>query len=247
MAVFLHRWVGLHARVREMKRLIILLVRVGYLGYGPYDGCYKGDFVMFVSFRVRNFRSFVDETLELRCEEGRGCEVGEGLPWVVPVLGMCGEAAAGEGAVWVEAMRAFHLVASLMPLSPQIREVVRMPNEEHPELRETEYSLEMTLNGWLYRYTLAHNGEGILREELWREEKPLYRIDHAAETYEFAGKTAGHGSAEVFRCGWRRSAGTRRASDLHASLANGHFPRLGKEGARGSALGGGRAADECGG
>lgn len=155
---------------------------------------------MLVSFRVKNFRSFVDKALELRCEEGTGREVGEGLPWVMPVLGMCGEAAAEEGAVWVEAMRAFHLVASLMPLSPQIREVVWKPNEEHPELKETEYSIEMTLNGWLYRYTLAHNGEGVLREELWREEKPLYRIDHAAETYEFAGKTAGHGSAEEFRC-----------------------------------------------
>lgn len=155
---------------------------------------------MLVSFRVKNFRSFVDEALELRCAEGRGVEAGDGLPWVVPVLGMCGEDAAEEGALWVEAMRAFHLVASLMPLSPQIREVVWKPNEEHPELKETEYSLEMTLNGWLYRYALAHNGEGILREELWREEKPLYRIDHAAETYEFAGKTAGHGSAEEFRC-----------------------------------------------
>lgn len=52
--------------------------RIGMGGYLGYDGCYKGDFVMLVSFRVKNFRSFVDKALELRCEEGKGRAAVEG-------------------------------------------------------------------------------------------------------------------------------------------------------------------------
>lgn len=77
--------------------------------------------------------------------------------------------------------------------SPQTRGAVWKPNEAHPELTETEFSVEMTANGWLYRYSLAYNAEALLREELWRDEVPLYRIDQASKTYDFEG--IGQGSS----------------------------------------------------
>lgn len=160
---------------------------------------------MLVSFRVKNFKSIVDRTLDLRCAEGTGSEAelrylqdDEDSPRVVPVLRVP-VADEADGAALAVALRTCYWLACLMPLSPGMRRVLWQPNEQHPELQETEYSIELTVQGWLCCYTLAHNGEGILREELWEEGNLMYCIDHAADSYYFAGVTTEDYPAERFR------------------------------------------------
>lgn len=165
---------------------------------------------MLVSFRVKNFRSLVDRTLDMRyaeregeaCCDEQGClrslQDGEMTPRVVPVLKVpVADEADGEG--MAEALRAFHLLACLMPLSPELRPALWQPNEQHRELKETEYSMELTVQGWLCRYTLAHNGEGILREELREDGELIYLIDHAADSYYFERLTTEDFPAERLR------------------------------------------------
>lgn len=165
---------------------------------------------MLVSFRVKNFRSLVDRTLDMRYAEGQGeacCDEqgclrslqdGEVAPRVVPVLRVP-VADEADGEEMAEALRAFYLLSCMMPLSPELRPALWPPNEQHPELLETEYSMELTVQGWLCRYTLAHNGEGILREELWEDGELIYRIDHAADSYYFEGLTTEDYPAERLR------------------------------------------------
>lgn len=150
---------------------------------------------MLISFRVRNFKSIVDTTLDLRypaaedssCDEQgslRFLQDNEDSPRVVPVLGLAHTTHLSASA---EAMRAFLLLSCLVPLSPETQNILWQPNEQHPELQETEYTIEVLMDGSPYRYTLAHNQEEILREELWQGEDLLYRIDHGSDTYFFEG------------------------------------------------------------
>lgn len=151
---------------------------------------------MLVSFRVKNFKSIVDATLDLRYGEGKApngyaemdrmpflqAAMGESVPKntrplrVVPVLAIYGQNAGGKSTI-VEAMKTFWVFMCRFPLAPQTEKLLFQPNILHPELKATEYTIESLIKGKLFRYSVAYTRETVVREELRQGDKTLYLID----------------------------------------------------------------------
>lgn len=151
---------------------------------------------MLVSFRVKNFKSIVDATLDLRYGEGKApngyaemdrmpflqAEMGENAPKntrplrVVPVLAIYGQNAGGKSTM-VEALRDFWQLVCTLSFSPFTEKLVFRPNVLHPELRATEYVVEALVHGESFCYTLVRTRESIIREELRQGGRLLYLID----------------------------------------------------------------------
>lgn len=151
---------------------------------------------MLVSFRVKNFKSIVDATLDLRYGEGKApngyaemdrmpflqADMGESVPKntrplrVVPALAIYGQNAGGKSTM-VDALKIFYVLLCKFPLSPMTEKLLFQPNVLHPELKATEYTIESLVNGQLFRYSIAYTRETVIREELWQCDKALYRID----------------------------------------------------------------------
>lgn len=159
---------------------------------------------MLVSFRVKNFKSIVDATLDLRYGEGKapnGYAEMDRLPFlqdaapanapkntrplrVVPVLGIYGQNAGGKSTL-VDALKNFWLLVCQFPLSPMTEKLLFRPNVLHPELKETEYTIEALINGQLCQYTMAHTRASIIREVFRQGDKELYHIDREKGIYQF--------------------------------------------------------------
>lgn len=152
---------------------------------------------MLVSFRVKNFKSIVDATLDLRYGEGKApngyaemdrmpflqADMGENAPKntrplrVVPVLAIYGQNAGGKSTM-VEAMREFWRLICTLPFRRYAETLIYRPNVLHPELQATEYAVEAVAHGNHFRYVIAHNREAVLHEEFWCGGGQLYLIDH---------------------------------------------------------------------
>lgn len=160
---------------------------------------------MLVSFRVKNFKSIVDATLDLRYGEGKApngyaemdrlpfLEAGwdsltarlyRGIPRVVPVFAIYGQNAGGKSTL-LEALKTFLGLVCSYSLTSITEKLAFCPNVLHPELKTTEYSIEAAFQGKFFRYTILHTSEAILREELWKGNKQLYLIDHENKIFEF--------------------------------------------------------------
>ncbi len=158
---------------------------------------------MLVSFRVKNFKSIVDATLDLRYGEGKApngyaemdrmpflqAEMGENAPKntrplrVVPVLAIYGQNAGGKSTM-VEALRTFWEFVCGFNARAERGLLPFHPNVLHPELIETEYTIESSVGGELFRYTLAHRNHAVAQEELWHGNSCLYRIDYEQQVVE---------------------------------------------------------------
>lgn len=154
---------------------------------------------MLVSFRVKNFKSIVDATLDLRYGEGKApngyaemdrmpflqAEMGENAPKntrplrVVPVLAIYGQNAGGKSTM-VEAMMTFRDLVCRFSIIPHTAQRLYRPNVLHPELGATEFTIEEIACGEIFRYTVAYTGTSIIYEELMQGDKQLYLIDRGA-------------------------------------------------------------------
>lgn len=158
---------------------------------------------MLVSFRVKNFKSIVDATLDLRYGEGKapnGYAEMDRLPFlqdaapanapknarplrVVPVLAVYGQNAGGKSTI-VDALKIFWVLLCRFPLSTITEKLLFQPNVLHPELKATEFSMESLIHGKLFRYHVAYTRETIIKEELWQGDKALYCLDREQGTME---------------------------------------------------------------
>lgn len=158
---------------------------------------------MLVSFRVKNFKSIVDATLDLRYGEGKApngyaemdrmpflqADMGENAPKntrplrVVPVLAIYGQNAGGKSTI-VEALRTFWEFVCGLNARAERGLLPFRPNVLHPELLVTEYAIETSVGGELFRYTLAHRSHAVVQEELWHGDSCLYQIDHEQQVVE---------------------------------------------------------------
>lgn len=157
---------------------------------------------MLVSFRVKNFKSIVDATLDLRYGEGKapnGYAEMDRLPFlqdaapanapknarplrVVPVLAVYGQNAGGKSTL-VEALKLFRALVGMYAAPLVTERLPYYPNILRPELKETEYTIEVLINGQPCRYRMAHTRSAIVREEFWQGDKELYHIDREKGIY----------------------------------------------------------------
>ncbi len=143
---------------------------------------------MLVYFRIKNFRSIVDTTIDMRYGEGRapsGYREAEDMPFIessqcggkkmrlAPIMAMYGQNAGGKSNL-VGAVNALQLCALGGGLYYR-------PNRIHPEPRDTTFEICFEREGKKYVYVLSYNRLRIAREGLHVQGKLLFSIDHTRD------------------------------------------------------------------
>lgn len=147
---------------------------------------------MLVYFRIRNFKSVVDTTIDMRYGEGKapnGYRNMKTIPFISrdvsglppvrlsPVMAIYGQNAGGKTTI-VEAFQ----VLRFFLYDGQLK---YYPNKLHPELRKTTFEIACIHDQELFTYYLTYNQSGILSELLRTQTQTLFSIDHESGIYDF--------------------------------------------------------------
>lgn len=147
---------------------------------------------MLISFRICNFKSIVETTIDLRYGEGKapnGYKDMEHYPFLeyqaengqvlrlAPVLAIYGQNAGGKTTL-VEAMNT--LRRCLFENKLHYR-----PNKLHPDLKDTTFEICFANESVVYTYTLCYNLNGVKRETLRTYDTDVFEIDHEQALYNF--------------------------------------------------------------
>lgn len=147
---------------------------------------------MLVFFRICNFKSIVETTIDMRYGEGKapnGYKEMEHYPFLEsqvengqvlrlsPVLAIYGQNAGGKTTL-VEAMNT--LRRCLFENKLHYR-----PNKLHPDLKETTFEICFASEGVVYTYMLCYNLNGVKREFLRTHDKDVFEINHEQTLYNF--------------------------------------------------------------
>lgn len=140
---------------------------------------------MLIFFRVCNFKSIVETTIDMRYGEGKapnGYREMEDIPFweyaldhgevvrLSPVMAIYGQNAGGKTTL-VEAMNTLRrcLYENKMHYHP---------NKLHPDFNETTFEISFAQEGIAYTYTLCYDQSGVRRETLKTHRGNVYEIDH---------------------------------------------------------------------
>ncbi|MBQ8807442.1 MAG: ATP-binding protein [Bacteroidaceae bacterium] len=147
---------------------------------------------MLVFFRICNFKSIVETTVDMRYGEGKapnGYKEMEHYPFLEyqaengqvlrlsPVLAIYGQNAGGKTTL-VEAMNT--LRRCLFENKLHYR-----PNKLHPDLKDSTFEICFASEGVVYTYTLCYNLSGVKRETLRTYDTDVFEIDHEQALYNF--------------------------------------------------------------
>lgn len=147
---------------------------------------------MLVFFRICNFKSIVETTIDMRYGEGKapnGYKEMEHYPFLEyqaengqvlrlsPVLAIYGQNAGGKTTL-VEAMNT--LRRCLFENKLHYR-----PNKLHPDLKDTTFEICFANESVVYTYTLCYNLSGVKRETLRTYDTDVFEIDHEQALYNF--------------------------------------------------------------
>lgn len=147
---------------------------------------------MLVFFRICNFKSIVETTVDMRYGEGKapnGYKEMEHYPFLEyqaengqvlrlsPVLAIYGQNAGGKTTL-VEAMNT--LRRCLFENKLHYR-----PNKLHPDLKDTTFEICFANESVVYTYTLCYNLSGVKRETLRTYDTDVFEIDHEQALYNF--------------------------------------------------------------
>jgi len=138
---------------------------------------------MISQFKIKNFRSILDMTLDLQYAEGKapnGYRNSDTLPfvgnaagnWVVPCLAIFGANAAGKTNI-IKAMKT--LCRAVTGKDTPATEYFE-PNKLHDKQDTTVFELTAILGGAAFVYRLEYNGVEIRQESLTKNDAPLYEI-----------------------------------------------------------------------
>lgn len=157
---------------------------------------------MLVAIHIKNFKSIVDTTIDLRYGEGKAPNGYKELPRLpflqdnevrnpekpaqplrtVPVLAIYGQNAGGKSTL-VEALRQITAMAANAGIWTTRLEY--KPNKLHPEMHATLFDVQFIVRHALYRFEVEYNSDGILREALYKDGAPLYLVDHGKGEFRF--------------------------------------------------------------
>ncbi len=140
---------------------------------------------MISKFHVRNFRSIVDYTLDFSYAEGKAPAHFETMPSypflqpkgnaklrLVPCLALFGANASGKSNLF----RAFYALADMVKIRNAV--VAHDPNQLHPSLKTTLFSLDFVIGPDEYSYQIEYKAIGIISESLSVNGKNLYHISN---------------------------------------------------------------------
>lgn len=147
---------------------------------------------MLVYFRIRNFKSVVDTTIDMRYGEGKapnGYRNMETLPFIQcdvsghpsvrlsPVMAIYGQNAGGKTTL----VKAMHVLLRIL-FSDKL---LYFPNKLHAKEEETTFEIAFVYEKNLYTYRLSYNRTSILEESLRSQTRILFEIDHKFSKYNF--------------------------------------------------------------
>lgn len=147
---------------------------------------------MLVYFRISNFKSIVDTTLDMRYSEGKapnGYKDMEHIPFLEypierakplrlsPVMAIYGQNAGGKTTI-VESMYTLrHCLHN--------KKLFYRPNKLHSDLKETTFEVSFVFGSKLYTYSLCYNQDGVKKEFLKTHLNDIFSIDHEKKIYRF--------------------------------------------------------------
>lgn len=154
---------------------------------------------MIVQFKIKNFRSILDLTLDFRYTEGKapnGYKNWETLPFlddesnnrIIPCLAMFGANASGKTNI-IKAMHVFRRAVTEKdsPVMPYFE-----PNKLHQGLDATTFELTTLLGGDTFVYRLEYNGTEICGESLTKKGEPLYQVNRLKGDFTFSTPATGY-------------------------------------------------------
>jgi len=158
---------------------------------------------MIAQFKIKNFRSILDMTLDFRFTEGKvpngyknGYKNWKTLPVledeaghrVVPCLAIFGANASGKTNI-IYAMQAFrHVVTGKDAPATSFFE----PNKLHDGQNATVFELTAILGGDAFVYRLEYNGTEIRHESVAKNGASLYAVSAQKGTFTFGNRAAGY-------------------------------------------------------
>lgn len=176
------------AKKRKIDESFAYLVDIS--GKKAYFGTKKRDMLVYI--RIRNFKSIVDTTIDMRYGEGKapnGYKQAELIPFVEapihkgkalrlsPVMAIYGQNAGGKSTL----VEGIHLLRRCLYEG----KLPYKPNKLHPDLSETTFEISFVADCSLFTYTLSYNKDGIRAEALRTREGVLFEIDHESGTIRF--------------------------------------------------------------
>lgn len=172
---------------------------------------------MIAQFKIKNFRSILDMTLDFRFTEGKapnGYKNWETLPFLdaagqrlVPCLAIFGANASGKTNI-IYAMQAFrHVVTGKDAPATSAFE----PNKLHDGQNATVFELMAILGGDTFVYRLEYNGTEIRHESLSKNDETLYRVSGQKGTFTFGNRAKGYSDERL-----------QSVLDVECSDGNGH-------------------------
>lgn len=154
---------------------------------------------MIAQFKIKNFRSILDMTLDFRFTEGKapnGYKNWDTLPFLeddtghrlVPCLAIFGANASGKTNI-INAMLFFrHVVTGRdVPVTEFFE-----PNKLHDGQNLTVFELTAILDGAVFIYCLEYNDTGIRHESLTKNDEVLYQVNDQKGTFTFDISAAGY-------------------------------------------------------
>jgi|LakMenEpi03Aug12_release.lakeMendotaPanAssembly.Ray.scaffolds.fasta_scaffold59733_2 energy-coupling factor transporter ATP-binding protein EcfA2 len=138
---------------------------------------------MIAQFKIKNFRSILDMTLDFRFTEGKapnGYKKWGTLPFLedaadhrlVPCLAIFGANASGKTNI----VKAMHTLRSAVTGKDAPATAFFEPNKLHDSLDTTMFELTAILGSAVFVYRLEYNGVEIRQEALTKNDAPLYVI-----------------------------------------------------------------------
>ncbi len=136
---------------------------------------------MIAAFRIRNFRSILDMTVDFRFAEGKapnGYKSWDTLPFVetakgerlVPCLALFGANASGKTNI-IRALNTFQNAVLKKAVS------YYEPNKLHDDKGATVFDLKFLIEGDEFTYSLDYNDSEICKEKLMKNGKPLFEVN----------------------------------------------------------------------
>lgn len=159
---------------------------------------------MIAQFKIKNFRSILDMTLDFRFTEGKapnGYKNWATLPFIedaaghrlVPCLAIFGANASGKTNI----IKAFQILGNVVTGKDTPATVHFEPNKLHDGQDTTMFELTTILGGDVFVYRLEYNGVEIRQETLTKNDAPLYAINGQKGDFTFAIRAEGYSNERL--------------------------------------------------
>jgi AAA15 family ATPase/GTPase len=173
---------------------------------------------MIAQFKIKNFRSILDMTLDFRFTEGKapnGYKKWDTLPFLetgtetrlVPCLAIFGANASGKTNI-LNAMSTFRLAVAHKDAAVT---TFYNPNKLHDGRETTVFELTTLLDGHTYTYQLEYNNAEIRQESLTKDAKSLYSVNQKNGCFAFEPRAEGYSTERL-----------QAILDVECSDGNGH-------------------------